>query len=221
MIVKICGITTVEDALTAASAGADFIGLNFYAASPRAVACEQARKIARALPAGVEAVGLFVNAEQLEIQNHCRRAGIRTVQLHGDEPPELVAELEEFAVIRAFRCGNDGLGPLAEYLQRCGRSGRIPDYVLIDARRAGRYGGTGQSPPWDVVARDYRRGMWPPLLLAGGLTPANVAEAIARVRPWGVDTASGVESAPGRKDAEMVRAFVRAARDAVGRAECV
>jgi phosphoribosylanthranilate isomerase len=212
MKVKICGITTVEDALTAADAGADFIGLNFYAGSPRAISPDRAKAITMQLPAEVDAVGLFVNASAKQIRELCHAAALGTVQLHGEEPPELLAELAEFRIIRAFRCGKDGLAPVHEYLARCRRAGRVPDFVLVDAHRPGRYGGTGASPPWDVVAREYDRDEWPPLLLAGGLTPANVAEAIERVHPSGVDTASGVEAAPGRKDPEKVRAFVRAAR---------
>lgn len=220
MKIKTCGVTSCEDALTAADAGADFIGLNFYAGSPRVVSSEQALAITEQLPGSVEPVGLFVNAPSQQIRDFCRTAGLRTVQLHGDAPPEFLLELADLRIIRAFRCRPDGLAPLEQYLEQCQRLGRVPDYVLIDAHRTGRYGGTGARAPWEVVARQYRRDAWPPLLLAGGLTPANVADAIACVRPWGVDTASGVESAPGKKDPEKLRAFVRAARaTAVGSAE--
>lgn len=214
MKVKICGITSIEDARACVEAGADCIGLNFYPGSPRAIAAEQARAIAAELTGKGEPVGLFVNAPAKEIREVCAAAALRSVQLHGDEAPELLAELADFTIIRAFRCGEHGLAPLEHYLERCRKLGRPPDYVLIDAHRPDRYGGTGESPPWELVAREYRRHDWPPLLLAGGLTPANVAEAVRVVWPFGVDTASGVESSPGRKDRERVRAFVRAVRDA-------
>jgi phosphoribosylanthranilate isomerase len=217
MFVKICGIRTVEAALMAAEAGADAIGLNFYEKSPRVVAPAVAAEIVsrlRALPGGaVELVGVFVNHSADEIRAIAKRCGLRAVQLHGDEPPELVAELAaEFRVVKAFRVGDEGLEGLARHLDACRRLGTTPWACLIDAKVEGMYGGTGHTIPWEKRSREYQTAAWPPLILAGGLRPDNVAEAIRVVRPWGVDVASGVESSLACKDATLVRQFVQNAR---------
>jgi phosphoribosylanthranilate isomerase len=220
MKIKICGITCVDDALMVARVGADAIGLNFFARSPRRVTPKQAAAIVRELPPFVEPVGLFVNARADDVRAVAGQVGLRSVQLHGDEPPELLAELDEFRLIRAFRlgAGMDGTSPLvaiADAIQACRRAGRVPDGVLVDAHEDGRYGGTGKTAPWSALAAGYDKRQWPPLLLAGGLTPDNVADGVMQVRPWAVDVASGVEGeTPGRKSAERVEAFVTAARAA-------
>jgi phosphoribosylanthranilate isomerase len=215
--VKICGVTTPEDARTAAEAGADAVGLNFYPKSPRYLAPEAARAVAGAVPRGVVKVGLFVNAPVEEVCRAFDGLGLDLVQLHGDEPPQVLADLEGRPVMRAFRLGPEGMLPVGEYLGQCEQLGRMPELVLLDAFRKGAYGGTGEVADWSA-AKTYRpvgdRPL-PPLVLAGGLTPENVAEAIRTVRPAAVDTASGVESAPGRKDPELVRRFVRAAIEAL------
>lgn len=201
--VKICGITRPEDVLAAADAGADAIGLVF-AESPRRVTPEQAAAILRVLPPFVTPVALFVNEPAARIREVCASLAVRTVQLHGEEPPAVAQALADLCVIKAFRIGSRAdldaaVGyPAAAY--------------LFDARSPGRRGGTATSFDWQLL-RD--RAWDRPILLAGGLTPENVAEAVRQVRPYGVDTSSGVESAPGRKDAARMRAFVAAARRAL------
>ncbi len=209
MWIKICGIRDVETALFAAQAGADAVGLNFYEKSPRVVAPPIAAEIVARLPAGIEPVGVFVNHRFDEIQTICRKCSLETIQLHGDEPPEVLAELSrKYRVVRAFRVGTDGLGFLAEYLDACARLKAKPWACLVDAKVAGRYGGTGQTAPWDLLQREYKTAEWPPLILAGGLNATNVAQAIRAVGPWGVDVAGGVESSVACKDATLVRQFV-------------
>ncbi len=210
--VKICGITSVEDASMVVEAGADAVGLNFYPESARYLQPRAAEAVAAALPDGVVKVGLFVNAAADEICERFERLGLDLIQLHGDEPPEFVAALEDRPVMRAFRVGAAGLDPVYEYIERTEELGCRLRAVLVDSFRKGSYGGTGQVADWATVAA-YRA--TPPLVLAGGLTPQNVAEAIDAVRPAAVDTASGVESSPGKKDAAAVRSFVRAARAAL------
>jgi len=207
--IKICGITNARDALAAAQAGADAVGLNFYPKSPRCVRPEPAARIAHALPPGVVKVGLFVNAAAEQICQTFDRLGLDLVQLHGDEPPELLARLGSRPVMRAFRVGQRGVKPVEAYLDECRRRGCLPTLVLLDAHAEGLYGGSGQRCDWDAV-RQYPADM-PPLVLAGGLTPDNVAEAIQSVRPAAVDTASGVELALGQKDPALVRRFAAAA----------
>jgi phosphoribosylanthranilate isomerase len=212
--IKICGITREEDAYLAASLGADAIGLNFYPKSPRCVSPEVAARIVRELPPFVDPVALFVNEPLERAFEAARRLGpVHTVQWHGDEP-EVCAE-PAFRFIPAFAVRDaDGLARVSRYLELCRGLGRLPAAVLIDGHVPGQYGGTGQAAPWRLLA-DFRPGV--PLILAGGLTPANVAEAVRAVRPYGVDVASGVEAAPGRKDAEKVRRFIESTREAAAR----
>jgi len=216
--VKVCGITTIDDARLAAAAGADAIGLNFYRESPRFVSPEQAAAIAKATPEGVLKVGVFVNADTPTILRAWETVGFDLVQLHGDETPELVAELGVKGcppVVRAFRLDRRGLAALRQTIEACRRLGNPPVAVLVDALVPGAYGGTGQPADWSLLAERGPEDDFPPLVLAGGLAPENVAEAIAQVRPHGVDVASGVESSRGHKDAARVRAFVEAARAAL------
>jgi phosphoribosylanthranilate isomerase len=241
--VKICGITSVEDALLAAEAGADAIGLNFYRPSPRAIEPEMAQDIVQHLrrdyPAEkLEIYAVFVNATLDEISwtfrtgdlyGICQLAGI---QLHGDEPPEFLAELKEhalggqsgllqasgrvpkFNIVRAFRNAGGSLADASAYLNLCRKFGAMPDAALVDAHQPGTYGGTGKPVDWDVVRRDRAALGGLPVILAGGLTAENVAGAITAARPDAVDVASGVELAPGTKDPEKVRRFVAAAKRA-------
>jgi phosphoribosylanthranilate isomerase len=146
--------------------------------------------------------------------------GLTSVQLHGDEPAEMLAQMpSSLLIIKAYRCDARGLLPLAGYLDACRAAGRAPDAVLIDAQAEAteEYGGTGRVADWERIARDRELVGDLPLILAGGLTPANVSEAIAAVRPHGVDVASGVETQPGRKNASLVREFVAASREAFAR----
>jgi phosphoribosylanthranilate isomerase len=214
MWIKICGIRDYETAEAVAECGPQAIGLNFHEKSPRYVTPAMATEIVVRLPRSVEPVGVFVNHSAGEIHSICRRCDIGIVQLHGDEPPETVAALPQFRVIRAFRVGVAGLGEIATYVDRCRRLGAIPWACLVDARVEGSYGGTGETAPWELIGREYDFTGWPPLILAGGLHAGNVAAAIRGVRPWGVDVASGVESAVACKDESLVRKFVESARGA-------
>jgi phosphoribosylanthranilate isomerase len=201
--VKICGITRPEDALVAAEAGADAIGLVF-AESPRRVTPEQAAAILAALPPFVTPVALFVDETAERVRRLCQSLGIRTVQLHGEESAATARQLGDLCVIKAFRIGGEAdLAALEGYPAAA---------YLLDSRVAGRRGGTGMAFDWGLAARAARHGR---IILAGGLRPDNVAEAIRLVRPYGVDTSSGVECEPGKKDPAKMRAFVEAARAAL------
>jgi phosphoribosylanthranilate isomerase len=221
--IKICGVTNVEDALAAADAGADTIGLNFYPKSSRFIDAAVASTILNVLPYEVARVGVVVN-ENVESLHRLMAelagnttTGLQAIQLHGDEPPELLAAVRAKYVIRARRFTDQGIAAIAADVDACEKRRRLPDAVLIDAATPGRYGGTGTTVSWSGLA-DYRRWLHNvPLILAGGLTPENVAEAIRIVQPHGVDVASGVESSPRKKDAAKVRDFVAAARDAFAR----
>ncbi len=209
-LVKVCGLTTVTDALATARAGADWIGLNFHPGSKRFVTFERAAVIVAALPASVEPVGLFVGRPPAEVAAVADRLGLRVVQLHGDEPPEDLLALRRFQVVRAFRLADaKSVASMLAYLDRVETLGAPTPAVLVDAFVPGQHGGTGQVVLGDALD------LLPPiarLILAGGLTPENVAERVARVRPWMVDVAGGVESSPGRKDPSRVASFLHAAR---------
>jgi phosphoribosylanthranilate isomerase len=218
--IKICGITNVEDAISASEAGADTIGLNFYPKSSRYVEATVASTIIQVSAPFLTTVGVCVN-ERIESVNSlisklgaASTAGLNAIQLHGDESPSYCAQIRIKYLIRARRLTEQGISAIAADLEACDKFARLPDAVLIDSAVPGRYGGTGHQVSWAGLA-DYRRWLHNvPLILAGGLTPENVAEAIRTVRPHGVDVASGVESAPGKKDALRVREFVAAARAA-------
>lgn len=212
--VKICGITTVEDARHAASLGADAIGLNFYEHSPRFVTLDKAGPILRALPPFVEPVGLFVNQPLQQVFQTIGRIGrVRVIQWHGE--PREVADAYPFQLIAAFPVRDqDSLVQITHYLDACRGLGWLPTAVLVDAHVAGHFGGTGQTAPWELLA-DFRPDV--PLILAGGLTPENVTEAIRIVQPYGVDVASGVEKSPGCKDPDKMRRFIQNAREAAAR----
>jgi phosphoribosylanthranilate isomerase len=211
--VKICGLTRVDEALACAEAGADWIGVNLFPGSPRFVQPREAARISGALPESVRAVGVFVNRPAAEVAHLAGELGLGIVQLHGQEPPEDLLALGQLQVIRAFRLASVSDWTLVnDYLRRAEALGRPPDAVLIDTYVAGHAGGTGVSLP------DATFEHMPPLrhlILAGGLTPENVASRTARVRPWMVDVATGVEKVPGRKDRALVAAFIRAAHSAL------
>ena len=217
MFIKICGITSLADARLVAQAGANAIGLNFYSPSPRSIGIEAAREIVQSIPPYVDPVGLFVNLPPAEIREAAQTLGIRTLQLHGDISPELVAELREFSVMPAFSLSDeDSILKILEFVSACDRLGRVPCAILLDAHSPEKFGGTGQVAPWPL-ARTLVERCPVPVTLAGGLTPKNVAEAVRTVRPWGVYVASGVEVAPGRKEAYRVRKFVEEVRNANAR----
>jgi len=199
VLVKICGVTRLEDALAAARLGADRVGFNFWPRSRRYVTPAAAAALVAALPPGVLAVGVFVDPTPEELLAAVRASGVRSVQLHGDEPPALCRAVA-LPVVKAIRV--KGLGSLSAL------SAYPVSAFLLDSASPG-YGGSGTAFDWALAAQAAARA---PVWLAGGLTPSNVAEAVARVRPLGVDVASGVESAPGVKDAGLMEAFIRNAR---------
>jgi phosphoribosylanthranilate isomerase len=204
--IKICGITNEEDATAAVSAGADALGFVFYRKSPRWVEPAVAGRIITSLPPFVSAVGVFVNEEVKVVRDLMDACGLGLAQLHGDETAAYCLELARPAV-KALRIKDRGsFLALAEFQGRAGVRGFLLDAYTDDA-----YGGTGRTVDWALAAEAARTAS---VLLAGGLTPDNVAEAIRLVRPYGVDVSSGVESSPGRKDKEKVRRFIRSAREA-------
>ena len=204
-LVKICGVTSVSDAAVALDAGADMVGLIFFPPSPRYVTPGQARSIVASLPPELPAVGVFVNESLETISEIARESGISRVQLHGDENPELCRRLS-WPCIKTFRF-TDEVKPEM-----------MPDYpvhaYLIEGFHAELYGGGGVKADWRRVAMLHGYGR---IILAGGLTPDNVHEAIATVQPYAVDVCSGVEATPGRKDAAKVRNFVKYAKSAASR----
>jgi phosphoribosylanthranilate isomerase len=213
--IKICGITRPDDAQAVAAAGADAIGLNFYPPSPRAIDVGRARSIIAAVPLEIAKVGLFVNATSKEICRTYDDLGLDLIQLHGDEPPELLADLAGRPVMKAFRAaGKHGLASMLAYLEACRALGYPPKLIILDAPLTSSFGGSGRLADWRV-ARDYiENHKSPELVLAGGLKAENVSEAIRATGARAVDCASGVESKPGIKDAASVAAFVRAALSA-------
>ncbi|HUQ71035.1 MAG TPA: phosphoribosylanthranilate isomerase [Planctomycetaceae bacterium] len=213
---KICGVRDVTAATAVAELGPSAIGLNFYPKSPRCVDTTVAAEIVSQLPATTEAVGVFVNATAERVADVVTQIGLHRIQLHGDEPPEFLAEIQrrcpQTPLIRAWRMSDTGLADLASYLARCDDLGVTISACLVDAHVAGSYGGTGAVVQWELLRDSYRTDQWPPLVLAGGLRPGNVAAAIRAMQPWGVDVASGVESAPGVKDLALVEQFLAVAR---------
>jgi len=202
--VKICGVTRLEDARLAWAAGADALGLNFYPRSPRYVTAQVAAALARTRPALGSVVGVFVNEAPDTIRALVRECGLTAVQLHGDEPPEACSGYG-VPVIKALRVrGPEDVERARHYVG----AGDVTS-LLLDGAAPG-YGGGGVGFDWSLVARLAEAGV--PVLVAGGLHPGNVQEAVRATRPYGVDVASGVEASPGIKDADAVRAFVRAVR---------
>lgn len=204
--VKICGVTRVEDARAAVEAGADFIGINFYPASPRYVEPARAREIVAALPGGVEAAGVFVNEPAEKVNRIVEEAGLHLAQLHGAETPGDAARIR-VPVIKALRIESEKDVAAAEAYQ--------VDLFLIDTPSEG-WGGSGKTGDWKLAARACKRLR---AFLAGGLTPDNVAEAVRAADPYGVDVCTGVERAPGVKDRTKVAVFIERARAAAARQE--
>ncbi|MBI5773110.1 MAG: phosphoribosylanthranilate isomerase [Verrucomicrobia bacterium] len=200
--VKICGITNVGDALAAVDAGADALGFMFYEASPRHLTTEAAAKIIRQLPPFVAKVGVFVNAPVEAIHRTVEACGLDTLQLHGEETPEFCRQFPRLKVVKAFRIKDaTSLSSLPPY---------ETDAWLLDSFVPGKPGGTGEKFNWELACEAKESGR--PVILAGGLTPENIAEAIHEVWPFGVDVSSGVESAPGKKDHARIRDFIAAVR---------
>jgi phosphoribosylanthranilate isomerase len=199
--VKICGITNAHDALAAVEAGADLLGLNFCEASPRNISLRMAAEIARSLPPFVVKVGVFVDADEGLVTRAIGDCGLNLLQFHGDETPEYCAQFGLMSM-KAFRIRDvESLTALPAY---------PTEAWLLDAFVKGKPGGTGEKFNWDLALEAKKFGK--PIFLAGGLTPANVAAAIEKVQPYGVDVSSGVEASPGKKDPAKVKAFIQAAK---------
>ncbi len=203
--VKICGITNLPDGVAAAEAGADALGFVFWEQSPRRISVEAAAGLIRQLPPFVIKVGVFVNAAEDLVMRAARECSLNLLQFHGDEPPEYCLQFGLMSM-KAFRIRDAAsLRPLRNY---------PTDAWLLDAYAPGKPGGTGDTFNWDLALEAQAWGR--PIFLAGGLTPENVAEAVHRVHPYGVDVSSGVEAGPGRKDHAKLKAFIQAAKSAEG-----
>ena len=201
--VKICGITNLADAQAAVKAGADALGFNFYEKSPRFVSLKVAAEISKQLPPFVMRVGVFVNPTEELVQRAIGACSLNLLQFHGDEPPEFCTQFGLMSM-KAFRVRDaESLKELPKY---------PTDTWLLDACSAEALGGTGEKFNWDLAVEAQKFGK--PIFLAGGLTPENVVVAMRQVQPFGVDVASGVESAPGKKDHAKVRAFIANVRQA-------
>lgn len=204
--VKICGITHIDDAQAAVAAGADALGFMFYEQSPRYVTVAKAAEIIRRLPPFVSKVGVFVDAPEEFVRQALGESGLDTIQFHGRESPEFCRKFDPLKVIKAFRIAD------LESLQA------LPAYGtsawLLDSYVPGVLGGTGAKFNWNLAVEAQKLGR--SIILAGGLTPLNIAQAIRQVKPFGVDVSSGVESAPGRKDEGKLREFITAAKAFMG-----
>ncbi|MBG89962.1 MAG: phosphoribosylanthranilate isomerase [Verrucomicrobiales bacterium] len=200
--VKICGVTSLDDAMACVEAGADALGLNFYPDSPRYLSVGKARAITKYLPPFVARVGLFVDADEETVRRTAEETGINTLQFHGDESPEFCANFAPMKVIKAFRMqGAQVLKQLADY---------NVDAWLLDSFTPGMQGGTGTVFNWDLARQAKDEGK--PIILAGGLNPENIAEAIHETRPYAVDVSSGVEIDKGKKDIGLVQHFINTVR---------
>jgi phosphoribosylanthranilate isomerase len=203
--IKICGITNLEDALLAAALGADALGFIFYPPSPRSIAPDAAQAIIAHLPPFVSSVGVFVDEAAATVKELAAAVGLDWLQLHGQETPEYCRALSR-RVIKSFRIQDESsLSALAAYRD-------VVQAFLLDTYKKGLIGGTGETFDWDLAREAKKYG---PIILAGGLTADNVAQAINMAHPWAVDLASGVEARPGKKDPEKVRGFFAAVRGAV------
>ncbi|MBN8583215.1 MAG: phosphoribosylanthranilate isomerase [Anaerolineae bacterium] len=208
-IIKICGIKTLKDALAAIEAGTDYLGFNFYPKSVRFIeksACAEITSVLKREHPQIKLVGVFVNSSVEEIKDILAICSLDLAQLHGDETPEMVASFNGKAFKAVRLSSSESFDPSIFVRESVTESVDNPA-MLIDAAVKGVYGGSGVTADWASAAKLAKKY---PLLLAGGLTPENVADAVRQVQPWGVDVASGVESAPGEKDAEKMKAFVRA-----------
>lgn len=212
--IKICGVTTPQDAVLAASLGADAIGLNFHPGSPRYVDAARADAILRELPLFVEAVGVWVDVPLRDVFAQVQvLSRIRTIQWHGQNRE--LCDFYPLHHIAAFPVRDaDSLKHITRYVEASRVRGRPPSAVLVDSYMRGQHGGTGRTAPWHLLTT-FRPGV--PLVLAGGLTPQNVGDAIRLVQPYAVDVASGVETSPGVKDPELLRRFIDHAREVASR----
>lgn len=211
--VKICGITNAEDARDAVALGADALGF-IFADSPRRITETAARVIIKSLPPFISSVGLFVNESIERVKDVCEFCGIYTVQLHGEEPPEYLYGLAGYKIIKAFRVVEQASSLLKEHRQdACATNRGVLDILkeysvdafLLDGYTQGKMGGTGTSFPWEIAKEAKRFGQ---IIIAGGLTPENIADAIIAAHPYAVDVSSGVETRPGKKDKDLMKRFI-------------
>jgi phosphoribosylanthranilate isomerase len=217
--VKICGVSRVEDALAAARAGADAVGMVLYPRVTRSITVERARQIATALPPFVTPVILTVDERAQTVLDMASRIGVRQVQLQGHETPEDVAALEGVSVIKAIRVTRGGLEREIEPWSAAVAAGRVPNLIgiVLDTGGTGHLGGSGVENDWSAIADAQTAGLFgslPPIIAAGGLRPETVANVVRTIRPWAVDVSSGVESLPGQKSPEKIAAFIGAVRGA-------
>lgn len=205
LMVKICGITRPEDARAAIDAGADALGFMFYEPSKRFITPETAAKIIANVPPSIDRVGVFVNADEPAIRTAIQKSGINVVQFHGEEFPDFCEKFRPMKIWKAFRMENEHSLTVVRRFKRT-------DAWLLDSYVKDAHGGTGETFNWDLAIKAKEEGR--PVILAGGLASGNVGEAVSKVQPFGVDVSSGVESAPGIKDADLIRSFVYAAKTA-------
>jgi phosphoribosylanthranilate isomerase len=216
--IKFCGIARAKDASAAAVAGADAIGLVFHKKSSRYISLEMAREILSVLPPMVCPIGLFVNSPHDEVRDIANTLNIRTVQLHGDESPEVVAQLSDFSVIKAIRCDAKNLQPSLQLWRSAVAKLNLKNLsgILLETGGTAEPGGTGIENDWAGIASVIGTGQvtgLPPLIAAGGLSMENVAGVIRRLRPWAVDVSSGIEQTPGIKSLEKMRRFALAVQN--------
>ncbi len=201
-LVKICGITSLEDAHTAAEAGADAIGFVFCSESPRYIHPEDAAAIIKTLPPFISSVGLFVNHSAEEVQQVCNHVPLDVLQFHGDEPPRFLMQFSQ-RCMKALRIKNE------QDIQQIAAYEQVVSALLLDAYHPEKFGGSGTCFNWKLLQQvETAR----PVIIAGGLTSVNVSELLARYTPYGVDVSSGVEKSPGLKDVQKIRAFIDAVR---------
>ena len=201
-LVKICGITNLDDALAAVEAGADALGFNFYSLSPRYITPQQAREIIEQLPESVLTVGVLVNEDSEAVRAIAGEAGLRALQLHGDESPEYCRELADFYVIKTFAV-SDTFDIQATHAYQV-------EATMLDTKHNNLRGGTGQTFDWSVAKQAALT--IPKLFLAGGLSPENIKNAVEIVRPFAVDACSALEDSPGKKNHERMRVFINTVR---------
>jgi phosphoribosylanthranilate isomerase len=217
--IKFCGVTRAKDAAAAAVAGADAIGLIFSKRSQRCVTLADAKEILRALPPMVSPIGLFVDAPHDEVRDIGNALNLRTVQLHGNEPPEVVAQLRDFSVVKAVHCDAQNLSQILQTWRSAAAKLALTHLagLLLESANTGQPGGSGIENDWSGIASVIGHGQvtgLPPLIAAGGLTPENVGAVVRRLRPWAVDVSSGVEQSIGLKSLDKMRRFVIAVYEA-------
>ena len=207
MWVKICGFTSLNEIQAVSGSSPNAIGLNFYRPSSRFVSPETAKEIAASVDDSISKVGVFVDSTVQEIRRIFDFVPLNTIQLHGNYSIADAVSLKDLPIIWVHRLGQGGLTELKSELEQLAQANVPLEACLVDARVEGEWGGSGEIVDWDQLASEYDYKAWPRLILAGGLVPDNIANAIQKVHPWGVDVASGVEQ-EGKKSEELIRNFI-------------